>query len=432
MPALGKGKRVLFSVLALLFVVVTVEIAIVAVYYVIKREPFPKLHYQKEIVRVSDPKNYDRPYQHIMGEVNTGQVKVESLHPYVGYVIDPLRSREVEGVKVSDFGFIGGGNDLLVTRSRTRLNVGIFGGSFALEVFLHAREHLASALRPISDEINIMNFAYYGYKQPQQMLALGYSFSLGTEFDIVINIDGFNEMALAVVDNLPNRVFPVYPRDWGKRTLSACDPHLARILAGWQSWEKRRQAWASLFLWCRLDGTTAGCTLWSLGDRLVRGRITAARKSAADHYRTTDRNFFSNGPEFEMTNDKAYEYLASHWKRCSTAMDGICKGAGARYYHFLQPNQYNSGSKQMSPDELKIAVNESQPYRSSVIQGFPLLRLQGQELVHNGVRFHDLTMVFANVSDSAYADDCCHATPDGYGIVAREIGSLIVEDFRSP
>ncbi len=432
MPALGKGKRFLFSVFALLCVVVTIEIGMVAVHYVIKREPFPRLQYQKEMVRVGDPKNYDRPYQHIMGEVNTAQVRVESLHPYVGFALDPKRSSEVEGVKVSQFGFIGGQDDLLVRRSPTKLNVGIFGGSFALGVFLTAREHLASALRPIREETNIMNFAYYGYKQPQQMLALGYSFSLGTEFDIVINLDGFNETAVAMGDNFPNRVFPVYPTHWGRRTLSASDPYLAHILDGWQSWEKRRRMWASLLLCCRLDGTAAGCTVWSLGDRLIRGRITAARKSAADRYRTAARNFFSNGPEFDMTNERAYEYLASHWKRSSLAMDGICSAHGARYYHFLQPNQYNSGSKHMSPDEVKIAVNEGQPYRSSVIQGFPLLRLQGKELVDKGVRFHDLTMVFANITDSAYADDCCHATPDGYGIVAREIGRIIVQDFLRP
>ncbi len=46
--------------------------------------------------------------------------------------------------------------------------------------------------------------AHEGYKQPQQLLVLSYFLSIGQPFDLVINIDGFNEVALSPLNNQQN------------------------------------------------------------------------------------------------------------------------------------------------------------------------------------------------------------------------------------
>ena len=46
--------------------------------------------------------------------------------------------------------------------------------------------------------------AHEGYKQPQQLLVLAYFLSIGQPFDLVINIDGFNEVALSPLNNQQN------------------------------------------------------------------------------------------------------------------------------------------------------------------------------------------------------------------------------------
>ena len=46
-------------------------------------------------------------------------------------------------------------------------------------------------------EIVPLCFAHEGYKQPQQLLVLSYFLSIGQELDLVVNIDGFNEVALS-------------------------------------------------------------------------------------------------------------------------------------------------------------------------------------------------------------------------------------------
>jgi len=44
-------------------------------------------------------------------------------------------------------------------------------------------------------------FSHEGYKQPQQLLVLSYFLSIGQPFDMVMNIDGFNEVALGGIND---------------------------------------------------------------------------------------------------------------------------------------------------------------------------------------------------------------------------------------
>ena len=50
--------------------------------------------------------------------------------------------------------------------------------------------------------------AHGGWKQPQQLLALSWILALGGELDVLINVDGFNEVALDGVENAERGVFP--------------------------------------------------------------------------------------------------------------------------------------------------------------------------------------------------------------------------------
>src|SRR4030095_3931354 len=50
-------------------------------------------------------------------------------------------------------------------------------------------------------ELVLLSFAAGAYKQPQQLLILNYFLSIGQQFDMVLNIDGFNETAVAALNN---------------------------------------------------------------------------------------------------------------------------------------------------------------------------------------------------------------------------------------
>lgn len=54
----------------------------------------------------------------------------------------------------------------------------------------------------------------------------------------------------------------------------------------------------------------------------------------------------------------------------------------------------------------------------------------GEELVAQGVDFHDLTMIYHDVPQTIYVDACCHPNKMGYEIVADYIAERITEVIR--
>src|SRR5262249_7754106 len=63
----------------------------------------------------------------------------------------------------------------------------------------------------------IFSAAMSGYKQPQHAMALAYLISAGAQFDVAINVDGYNEVVLPYLDNYSRGVSPLFPRGWRDR-----------------------------------------------------------------------------------------------------------------------------------------------------------------------------------------------------------------------
>src|SRR5262249_23951485 len=107
------------------------------------------------------------------------------------------------------------------TRGPGRVVVGILGGSVACQFAVNGTARLEAELSKSSEFANrrliFVNLALGGYKQPQQLMTLAYLLSLGAEFDLVLNIDGFNEVALYELENASHHVFPAFPRSWHAR-----------------------------------------------------------------------------------------------------------------------------------------------------------------------------------------------------------------------
>jgi hypothetical protein len=122
--------------------------------------------------------------------------------------------------------------------------------------------------------------------------------------------------------------------------------------------------------------------------------------------------------------------LAAMWYRSSAQLDKVCRANGARYYHFLQPNQYLENTKQMSEAEEKIAIKRGHPYGHWVPVGYPWLIQYGAELRSSGVRFTDLTGVLKGHSEPLYKDSCCHLNDKGYAVVAEAMADAIRDDLE--
>src|ERR1051326_2313113 len=79
--------------------------------------------------------------------------------------------------------------------------VGVFGGSVSAYFTVAGKQALIQTLKahPSFRDKNVvvLNFAQCGFKQPQQLLILAYFVAQGQRFDAIVNLDGFNEAALA-------------------------------------------------------------------------------------------------------------------------------------------------------------------------------------------------------------------------------------------
>ena len=62
--------------------------------------------------------------------------------------------------------------------------------------------------------VQVRCVAIGGFKQPQMLGALAYLMSLGQRYDVVVELDGFNDVVLGYTEYKHKGKFPGYPRDW--------------------------------------------------------------------------------------------------------------------------------------------------------------------------------------------------------------------------
>jgi hypothetical protein len=166
-------------------------------------------------------------------------------------------------------------------------------------------------------------------------------------------------------------------------------------------------------------------TIWLLNDRR-RAADIASCEVAVKKLSETEMSAAARGPGPEGADvPDMLAAMAAFWARCSRQLDAVCRAHGIRYFHFLQPNQYDPGSKPMSAAERQLAWLPLSVYRVGIEVGYPLLERRFPELEANGVRFGDLRQILRDHPEPLYVDPCCHLNAAGYAIMAREMAARI-------
>lgn len=352
------------------------------------------------------------------------------LHPYFGFSRDPAVCGPGE---CNRFGFIGA--ELPTHKIEDTVVIGIFGGSLAGKLCAYNMQTFSKKLQRYpffkNKKIQFSCIALGGFKQPQQLLALSYFLSLGRKFDIVINLDGFNEICLPVTENIPAHVEYSYPRMWNMHVRQNLDTLALKQIERLEQIRRSKQNLQKLF--------SSGIFTHSYFLKVI--QATFERIEIQKHYQLY-RYLLKKSEEEELGEYQVYgpreEYKdidemlkknVSLWSESSQQMAYLCNANNIAYFHFLQPNQYYGGTKQLSPREFKIAYASSIPYKNAVEQGYPLLVQEGKNLRKQGIRFFDLTKIFMNETNDIYADDCCHVNALGNEILMEAITTTIVSYF---
>lgn len=362
-------------------------------------------------------------------------------HPYLGAAHPPTEDifpAIGDPDTLENFGFGPGSGPFVRTPRENQVIVGVFGGSVAKQFALYGpTELLAKKLQSLPEfagkEIVFTAAANYGYKQPQQLMTLNFLLAAGAHFDVLLEIDGFNEVAMPYEEAYALQVFPFYPRFWNVRMQSLNSAPEMRGIIGLIGLYHDRQERAARFMQESLLGKSMTAKLlWQMYDRELQAKIQHEQEALFSQRAGAEAGYVVTGPSrIYEDNDEFFNDIVLNWQESSRLMRTIAETSGMRYFHVLQPNQYVPGSKPMGPEERAVAFRENHYYRNDVEWGYPLLRLGGQQLKNEGMHFYDMTMLFAETEEQAYIDDCCHINPFGQRLLAEAIGDAIVADLAS-
>ena len=363
----------------------------------------------------------------------------EAIHPYLGWVLNPdLHPAQEAGGRlfpVNRFGLVDDGITVY-RRAPDQCLVGIVGGSVAQQVSLLSDGLLKSRLEAAPElkgrRVKFVRLALSGHKQPQQLMSLSYLLALGGELDVLVNIDGYNEVALSITENAVAGVALSYPRLWQHRLQDVVDPRVEsssfRLLKLRAS--RREAAQLAESPWLRSSPTAN--LVWLAYDKWVERSLIALGDEIRTHQDSHGRGFARSGPVNDSRSEKALSEEACRlWRDCSRQLHRLCAANGIRYVHVLQPSQYDAGSKPLTDYEKEKCYVDHEHFADAIRTTYPLLRQAGGELKAEGVTFCDATQLFAKETETIYSDWVCHFNQKGNDLLAEKVAACVIDLFRT-
>ena len=416
-----KGSKIVSAVGKLLLVVGSLTLSLLAVEFSIRAlDLFPRER-QATVTPFGDLQDAVEP---LAGARAFKRVP----HPFTGWVDSPsLPDHNIFGLvsEIEDYRQL----------PEEDFVVAITGGSVALGMVRKARSALVSRLERLQPglqgRIEVLNLSLGGFKQPQQLFLAQQFLLLGVPIDVLVNVDGFNEIALGS-RSAKRGSHPIFPNEfYWSTTLDLAGRQLTeeQILLAAGGLRARRQAHrlrsalqeSSRLACSQLVLAVSGAYLMRLESRAVAAQEALYDSSSAKRAEVIQ----SLGDPCLETREGCFELIADIWVDTSTTLDSICDQFGLLYLHVLQPNQYFEGSKELTEDELSLAWDPEHPWSQAARSGYPLLVDRGLALQRRGVDFHDMTELFADQLETIYSDSCCHYNDRGYRLLAEAIAEKI-------
>jgi hypothetical protein len=407
------AKKFIFTGIMVLIVIIFIESMARLTYFVMYRQSY----------NVTDLYNFIKHSKYKLSDEFALWWDHEIIHPYLGFVCDfndEKKNKETYGFTTTV--------SPVIKREPGRLNVVVLGGSVAQSLGKGLREafHRVCRVPP-----NVVTLGFAGYKQPQQLLTLAYFLSLGAEYDLVINLDGYNDIVLPFTDNYDVGVNPFLPRNWNLRISRQPSKKVLAVIGKVRYLRDLKddnlEALTSSFLrrsavFGLIKTQQFTRINWDI-DRTTRQLIKLQQEEV--------KRFEETGP-FVPYKDmrELYADAAAVWERGSVLLDQLARENRMEYYHFLQPNQYLKGSKVLTQEERRIAYSDKAKTSQAAIIGYPVLIKQGRKLLERNINFFDATMAFAKEKETVYIDTCCHYNQRGKEVLAAYIMDKIVQNPR--
>jgi hypothetical protein len=346
------------------------------------------------------------------------------IHPYLGWD-GPLFQQRLERALASQQAGEFAGKFVVV----------VVGGSVSgilADPTQGAPEVLAEEIgraRALGDRpVVVINQGRGAVKQPQQVLLVELLLALGLRPDLILNLDGFNEVAIGL-QNLEYKCHPLYPSfpQWG--------PRLGPILSSSNQAEIHAIESARLHVvhlgeFATRYSVSRSAILRHWFDQRVlstfnlwQSLMQAGFEPSGDDLLSMAKQTPILGPHFAGGPKEALDLAIHAWREGSADLAAMCQRRGIEYVHVLQPTLHDTGSKPLTAEE-QHKGKAIDSWVLGVQNGYPRLREGGAALLANGVHFLDATQVFAGVDATLYYDPC-HFNRAGNVLLARSIGTFV-------
>lgn len=358
------------------------------------------------------------------------------FHPYFGYMGKPgAYPWESYPLAFNNYGLLSN-HPYPYKKQPGDFVIAVLGGSVA-EIFANIaekplNEYIKNELKYNNINLVLINLATGGYKKPQQIFYLQYALLSGFEFDAVLNIDGFNEMVLAY-QNMISGINPLFPSGHHLGLMSQISSNdipnqeIIYLMYNYYRLYERESKLLNLIqcfkysIFFNLVGE-----LWT---KNTLQKISWIKYELTKKAEKTVSNEF-RGPSFMVT-PKDYSQMINTWQKGSEMLYAISQHYHLLYIHVLQPNQYVAGSKPLSANEQKIAINPNHEWGIIAKESYPLLIARGKIMKEKGFPFYDLTLVFKEITQDLYTDDCCHFGEQGNFIMGKEIINIFLQEWAN-
>ncbi|MGL6282319.1 MAG: hypothetical protein ACRC2J_07925 [Microcoleaceae cyanobacterium] len=368
---------------------------------------------------------------------------IERLHPFFAYVLEPGAFEHKEsGLKINNYGFFSLYDYPFIRTNDNQFVVAVFGGSVANNFYVHAvvnnktkNTGFIQKLRGIPElkdkEIILLNFAGGGYKQPQQLLILNYFLSIGQPIDMIINIDGFNEVALSSLNNKSQieLSLPSVQHLQGLTSVANSDIKMMRSVVDLTDNKNQLMLTIDRLENCKL----AICHSWyslktrrlfnSYQESLIKYDQRLA-KAATKMGGKDSLVFFTKMPKV-LDDQTAYKKMVDNWFESSLSMKKIADSRNIAYFNIIQPNQYYQTKRVFTAEEKNGLVIPDHPYAEGVKKGYPVLLSRVNDLKNMQVNIFSAVNIFDQQKETVYKDACCHFNDLGEDMFADFIFNSI-------
>lgn len=342
------------------------------------------------------------------------------VHPYFGFERHQAAAQLVEEVA------------RLVPETSHVFNVLVLGGSVAGR-FCGYRQAFVARLeadpRLGGRHVQVHGFARGAFKQPQQTTMLAYLFGLGVRPDVVLNLDGFNEVAIGL-DNGLLGVSPLYPMAgaWSRVANPASfDPKLLDLALELREQQNGVRTWALLVDRLRLDCSAVAARVVLSDLRRRQRRYALLYQQYVGRTVVVTAGGGVAGPPFDAAPVAILATVVRAWSEGSRSLHGMCAERGIPYLHVLQPTLHDPGAKPMTAEE-RAKGHATPAWIEGVRAGYPLLRAGCAELARQGVPCVDLSRVFADVDETLYFD-ACHFNERGHDLLGAAVAEAMLESL---